>query len=380
LAVERDLDSFETLMKNSGLYTPDELREINETRMRARYRLGALLAKVERGAGPGRGKKMSRPETSFREYLKEIKLDKARAQEAQRIAAMPPKEFEKALVANHKAGVLNSVGGLVRVARIYWYRAARKAKHKKISAAAAAAQIDAPIGPFTLLYGDPPTQYEAFSEAGQYRAPENHYETLTDEEIQNFRIGGKLVRDIMHKDSVLFLWCTSSGIDRALKTMEAWGFEFKASAVWDKGVMGLGLVFRNFHEVLLYGTKKGGNMPGPQYLPPSVFHYPRGEHSAKPPEIRAEIEKMFPDFDATQRLELFANATEIPGWTVYGKPHATADVQETEPETPKPKKRSHSKKKPRVEPVAEPAAQDNAPELVPDAEAEAIEEHQQAAE
>ncbi len=40
----------------------------------------------------------------------------------------------------------------------------------------------------------------------------------------------------------------------------------------------------------LYGTR--GNMPAPQYLPPSIFRYPRGEHSAKPPEIRAEIEKM----------------------------------------------------------------------------------------
>ena len=59
LAVERDLDTFETHMKNAGLYTPDELREINEIRMRARYRLGGLLAKIERGAGPGRGKKKS---------------------------------------------------------------------------------------------------------------------------------------------------------------------------------------------------------------------------------------------------------------------------------------------------------------------------------
>jgi N6-adenosine-specific RNA methylase IME4 len=77
------------------------------------------------------------------------------------------------------------------------------------------------------------------------------------------------VREIAHKDAVLLLWCTSSGIDRALKTMKAWDFDFKASAVWDKGVMGHGLVFRNYHEVLLYGTR--GNMQAPQYQPPSVF-------------------------------------------------------------------------------------------------------------
>jgi N6-adenosine-specific RNA methylase IME4 len=78
---------------------------------------------------------------------------------------------------------------------------------------------------------------------------------------------------------------------------------------------GLGLVFRNQHEVLLYGTR--GDMPGPQYQPPSVFHYPRGRHSAKPPEVRIEIEKMYPDFDETTRLELFARE-KLPGWTPYG--------------------------------------------------------------
>ena len=80
--------------------------------------------------------------------------------------------------------------------------------------------------------------------------------------------------------------------------MKGWGFTFKSSAAWDKGRTGTGLVFKNQHEVLLYGTR--GAMPGPQYQPPSLFHYPRGEHSAKPPEIRTEIEKMYPDFDDYQ--------------------------------------------------------------------------------
>jgi hypothetical protein len=166
LAVERQLDAFETIMKNSGLYTPDELREINEFRMRARYRLGALLAKVERGKAPGKDKMISQAGKSFLTYLKEIELDKNRAQEAQRIAIMPKDEFEKALVANHKAGVLNSVKGLVYAARKFWFKAARKAKHERINKAAAAAKIDAPIGPFPLIYADPPTQFETFTEAG----------------------------------------------------------------------------------------------------------------------------------------------------------------------------------------------------------------------
>ena len=104
-------------------------------------------------------------------------------------------------------------------------------------------------------------------------------------------------------------------LERALQVMSAWDFEFKASAVWVKDKTGLGLIFRNMHEILLYGTR--GAMPGPQFQPPSVFSYRRGQHSAKPPEIRGIIERMYPDFDEATRLELFAR-DRVSGWTVYG--------------------------------------------------------------
>jgi hypothetical protein len=45
-------------MRASGIYTPDELRGVNELCCRARWRLGQLLASIARQtvAGPGRGK------------------------------------------------------------------------------------------------------------------------------------------------------------------------------------------------------------------------------------------------------------------------------------------------------------------------------------
>ena len=101
----------------------------------------------------------------------------------------------------------------------------------------------------------------------------------------------------------------------AKEVMEAWGFDYKAHAVWVKDKTGLGLVFRNQHEVLLYGTR--GVMPGPQVQFSSVFSYPRGEHSAKPPEIRAAIEQMYPDFKQQHRLEIFARG-HIDDWSTYG--------------------------------------------------------------
>jgi len=103
---------------------------------------------------------------------------------------------------------------------------------------------------------------------------------------------------------------------RAREIMKAWGFDYKTQLVWDKGSPGLGLVFRNEHEVLLYGTK--GDMPGPQYQPRSVQHYPKGDHSAKPPEIRKEIERIYPDFNAATRCELFCR-DHVDGWTTFGR-------------------------------------------------------------
>jgi N6-adenosine-specific RNA methylase IME4 len=205
-------------------------------------------------------------------------------------------------------------------------------RHRTIAVTASNAAALEHRGPFPLIYADPPWKYEVYSEKGLDRTADQHYPTLTDEEIINFKIDGKTVPEIAHLDAVLFLWCTSSNLVRALAIMKAWGgFTYKTNAIWDKQRTGTGLVFMNMHEHLLYGTR--GDMPAPQYLPPSIFRYPRGEHSAKPPEIRAEIEKMYPAFDEKTRLELFARSRPA-GWSAYGLEafnHTTAAAPSTPP-------------------------------------------------
>jgi N6-adenosine-specific RNA methylase IME4 len=166
-----------------------------------------------------------------------------------------------------------------------------------------------------LIYADPPWKFETYSPKGLGRTPDQHYPTLSDAEIKSFRVGAKLVKWIAHKDAALFLWCTSSNLLRALDVMKEWGFSYKTHAVWVKGRGGTALVFSNWHEVLLYGTR--GAMPGPQFQPPSVFQYPRGRHSAKPPQIREAIQRMYPDFDCRTRLELFARE-RFAGWDAWG--------------------------------------------------------------
>jgi N6-adenosine-specific RNA methylase IME4 len=113
-------------------------------------------------------------------------------------------------------------------------------------------------------------------------------------------------------EEIALLWCTSSNIVRAIKVAAAWGFEYKTHAIWDKMRIGMGKVFRNQHEVLLYCVR--GKPPKPIKLFPSVFHHERTNHSTKPPEIRQAIECMYPDFD---RLELFSRG-QCEGWSCVG--------------------------------------------------------------
>jgi hypothetical protein len=89
LPLEKELSLAERYMRDSGLYTSDQVRQVNELRMRARWRLGQLLAAIERAPGPGRGKKMLTVSTSFRALLAKLELDSAVALHAQRIGALP---------------------------------------------------------------------------------------------------------------------------------------------------------------------------------------------------------------------------------------------------------------------------------------------------
>jgi hypothetical protein len=69
---------------------------INKTQS-SRWRLGQLLAKIERGHGPGPGKKVaSHLPSFFKAYIKKIGLTSTTATAAQRIGTLPAADLEKA--------------------------------------------------------------------------------------------------------------------------------------------------------------------------------------------------------------------------------------------------------------------------------------------
>jgi N6-adenosine-specific RNA methylase IME4 len=125
------------------------------------------------------------------------------------------------------------------------------------------------------------------------------------------------VPSIAAPDSLLFLWTSSPHLEQAMALIRAWGFEYKTVAfVWEKKKSNPGYYTMSECELCLVAKKLGGDIPKPrgdrnvrQFLSEM-----RGQHSAKPAEIRNRITKMFP---SQRKLELFAR-TKTSGWSVWG--------------------------------------------------------------
>jgi len=96
------------------------MRPVNELRMKARWKLGAALAKVERATHPGKGKVASASLTSL---LTRLTLDRQTAMEAQRIGTMPDEELEKAYDKARREARLLHYEELIITARPWWYKA-----------------------------------------------------------------------------------------------------------------------------------------------------------------------------------------------------------------------------------------------------------------
>jgi len=137
-----------------------------------------------------------------------------------------------------------------------------------------AAPLDS-VGPFPVIYADPPWRYEFAEDRG--RQIENHYPTMPLDEIKALKVPAA-------DDAVLFLWVTSPKLPEGLEVLAAWGFQYVTCMVWVKDRIGMGYYARQQHELLLIGKRGNLPVPDPEDRPSSVITAPRGQHSAKPDE------------------------------------------------------------------------------------------------
>ena len=164
-----------------------------------------------------------------------------------------------------------------------------------------------PDAKFRVIYADPPWKYgDQLTE--DYGPAKFHYPSMTITELCALPI-----KSIVEPDAVLFLWVTSPLLFECAPIIEAWGFKYKTSFVWDKVKHNMGHYNSVRHEFLLICTR-GSCTPDVVKLFDSVQSIERTKHSAKPAEFREIIETLYPH---GKRLELFARESNK-GWEVYG--------------------------------------------------------------
>jgi N6-adenosine-specific RNA methylase IME4 len=170
-------------------------------------------------------------------------------------------------------------------------------------------------GTYRILYADPPWKYVGLNGMDEHGHAESHYECLDDNQLCAYRPGQgeRTVKEMVDKDAVLFMWVTSPLLERCFPIIEAWGFDYKSSFVWDKIKHNMGHYNSVRHELLLICTR-GSCKPDVPRLIDSVQSIERTKHSQKPHEFYEIIEGLY---DHGRKLELFSR-TSRDGWDMDG--------------------------------------------------------------
>ena len=267
-------------------------------KIRALAKLGELLQGLEKQGG-GRGREGGGRRGSTREprldapaTLSDLGISKKLSSIAQQLASQPP-EIREAIAQRE-----------VPLAK------ALRAKRVADNRAAWLTSTPWPTGTYGVILADPPWRPTAGT-LDPSRQIENQYPTMTRDDLVAM---GPDVRRLRAPQCVLLLWVATQKLDEAVALVEAWGFQIQSGAVWVKPSIGMGYWFRAQHELLILATHGTPPTPLPADRPSSVITAPRREHSEKPHEQYALIDRMFP---GVPKVELFARTTRD-GWDRWG--------------------------------------------------------------
>lgn len=214
------------------------------------------------------------------------------------IATLPQAKQEE-IVARGEAEILKAAKDI----------RADRAKTKRVERVEKIRSMLWPTGVYRVIYADPPWQYSNSGNQDSYGHAERHYQTMSIDSMCALKVG-----DLAAKDSVLFMWVTSPMLRDAMSLLDAWGFDYKTSFVWDKETHNWGFYNSVRHELLLLATK-GSCVPDIDERIPSVVRVDRTDkHSEKPQEFREIINKLYPH---GPRIELFARES-VQGWEAWG--------------------------------------------------------------
>lgn len=154
-----------------------------------------------------------------------------------------------------------------------------------------------------------------YSEKGLGRSAENHYPTMSLEDIKNLPIN-----NLADKNCALFMWTTIPLLKDSFSVLDSWGFEYKSIAfAWiklnkksDTLFWGMGHWTRSNAELCILATKGHPKRKSAKVHQVIMSHIQ--QHSKKPDEARERIIELIGDLP---RIELFAREKKD-GWDSWG--------------------------------------------------------------
>jgi N6-adenosine-specific RNA methylase IME4 len=269
--------------------------DIAEIKLRAERKAGELLKEIPKHEGKTKeygsigGTIPTLPEG----------INKKQSHTWQRIADIPEEQFE-----NHILDTKLKNEELT-TKEIYNFASQLLQKEKRSNLK----QQLLPENKYQVIYADPPWAYNDKCEDGaiQSRGANKVYPTMLINEICALPIN-----NLSYENSVLFIWVTSPLLEDGFCVINSWGFEYKASFVWDKIKHNMGHYNSVRHEFLLIATK-GSCTPDNLKLFDSVLSIEKTEHSKKPYEFYEIIETLY----SGKKIELFAR-NKREGWDCWG--------------------------------------------------------------
>jgi N6-adenosine-specific RNA methylase IME4 len=268
----------------------ESIRYATAVKVEALRQLGNMLKETERATGglPYQGSTSNKREPVERiPTLADLGLDKKTSSLAQRVADLSDEEMERV-----KKGI--TLASTIK-------------EHRRQKIKEEAIKVDSPQGKYRIIYADPPWNY-GDKRDGRTTGAEDHYLSMTINELCDLPI-----KEITENNAVLFLWVTSPLLEECFEVIEAWGFKYKTSFVWDKIKHNMGHYNSVRHEFLLVCTK-GSCLPDNKKLFDSVLSIEKTEHSNKPEEFRNIIDTLY---IYGNRIELFARQ-KVDGWDSWG--------------------------------------------------------------
>jgi N6-adenosine-specific RNA methylase IME4 len=259
-----------------GVLLPQISAEGNKTKNETRYKIGKVakvshdtIAKVktiQQKAAPEVKAKLETGEVSINQAYQEIKKEEKKAERDQRIEETKQKIEQENLIQPDK-------------------------KYHVIA-------IDPPWA-YSEKGGFDSENYDSVSNRGAV-----DYPTMTINQIKEIELPAA-------ENCVLFLWTTHAFLEDSFLLVRQWGFQYKATLVWDKVKMGIGRTVRMQLEFCLLAIKGNPIIQGSSER--DLIVESRREHSRKPEAFYEMVERMC----IGNKLDFFSRQNRS-NWDHYG--------------------------------------------------------------